>query len=79
VIETSLMLHFHPQLVALEKIPDDAPADFPPYDMYPTRTDGCRPPGCCPRPEAPARRKASGWAHDIVEGIAAAVCKEFAL
>ena len=61
VIETSLMLHFHPQLVALEKIPDDAPADFPPYDMYPTRTEWVPPSGCCPRPEAPARRKASGW------------------
>jgi len=39
VLETSMMLHYHPSLVRLDLIPDDGPADFPPYDMYPTRTD----------------------------------------
>jgi creatinine amidohydrolase len=37
VIETSLMLHYHPSLVRVDLIPDDGPADFPPYDVYPTR------------------------------------------
>jgi creatinine amidohydrolase len=37
VIETSLMLHFHPALVRTDLIPDDGPADFPPYDVYPSR------------------------------------------
>jgi creatinine amidohydrolase len=38
VIETSLMLHYHPSLVRVDLIPaDEAPADFPPYDVYPTR------------------------------------------
>lgn len=37
VIETSLMLHYHPELVRLDLVPDDGPADFPPYDVYPTR------------------------------------------
>lgn len=37
VIETSLMLHFHPALVRTDLIPDDSPADFPPYDVYPSR------------------------------------------
>ena len=37
VIETSLMLHYHPSLVRTDLIPDEAPADFPPYDVYPTR------------------------------------------
>lgn len=37
VIETSLMLHYHPELVRLDLLPDDGPADFPPYDVYPTR------------------------------------------
>jgi creatinine amidohydrolase len=39
VLETSMMLHYHPSLVRLDLIPDDGPADFPPYDMYPTRPD----------------------------------------
>jgi len=39
VLETSMMLHYHPSLVRLDLIPDDGPADFPPYDMYPSRTD----------------------------------------
>lgn len=37
VIETSLMLHYHPALVRTDLIPDDGPADFPPYDVYPSR------------------------------------------
>jgi creatinine amidohydrolase len=31
------MLHYHPELVRLDLLPDDGPADFPPYDVYPTR------------------------------------------
>ena len=37
VIETSLMLHYHPSLVRVDLIPGDGPADFPPYDVYPSR------------------------------------------
>ncbi len=37
VIETSLMLHYHPSLVRVDLIPDEPPADFPPYDVYPSR------------------------------------------
>jgi creatinine amidohydrolase len=37
VIETSMMLHYHPSLVRLDLIPDEPPADFPPYDVYPSR------------------------------------------
>ena len=36
-IETSLMLHYHPSLVRVDLIPADPPADFPPYDVYPSR------------------------------------------
>jgi len=39
VLETSMMLHYHPSLVRMDLLPDDGPADFPPYDMYPSRTD----------------------------------------
>ena len=45
VLETSMMLHYHPELVRLDRIPNDPPADFPPYDIYPTRTDWVPPSG----------------------------------
>jgi creatinine amidohydrolase len=35
VMETSLMLHLHPDLVDMGKVPMHPPASFPPYDVYP--------------------------------------------
>jgi creatinine amidohydrolase len=37
VIETSLMLHFHPDRVRKELIPDNPSANPPPYDVFPGR------------------------------------------
>ena len=45
VLETSMMLHHHPSLVRMDLLPDDGPAEFPPYDMYPSRTDWVPPSG----------------------------------
>ena len=45
VIETSLLLHYYPELVHVELIPDDQPANFPPYDLYPHHTDWVPPSG----------------------------------
>lgn len=39
VIETSLMLHYYPELVRMDLLPDDGPADFPNYDVYPPIPD----------------------------------------
>jgi creatinine amidohydrolase len=36
VLETSLMLHLHPQLVDMEKVIDHPAASFPPYDIFPS-------------------------------------------
>ncbi len=35
VMETSVMMHLHPELVRLDAIPDDPPAAFPPYETFP--------------------------------------------
>ena len=45
VLETSMMLHLFPSLVAMEKIPADGPATTPPYDVYPTDTSWIPPSG----------------------------------
>lgn len=79
VIETSLMLHYHPSLVSLDRIPDDGPADFPPYDMYPTRTEWVPPSGVLSSAKGATASKGRRMAEDIVSGIAAAVRREFAL
>lgn len=39
VLETSLMMHFHPELVRADRIPDNAPMEVPPYDVWPARTN----------------------------------------
>jgi creatinine amidohydrolase len=39
VIETSLMLHFQPELVHKPLIPDNPSAKPPPFDMFPARRD----------------------------------------
>lgn len=36
VLETSLMLHLHPELVNMDKVMDHEPATFPPYDVFPS-------------------------------------------
>jgi creatinine amidohydrolase len=35
LIETSMMLHWHPELVDVRRLPPDALGNFPPYDVYP--------------------------------------------
>lgn len=39
VLETSLVMYFHPELVRGDRIPDNAPMDAPPYDVWPARTE----------------------------------------
>lgn len=39
VLETSLMLVLHPELVNLDAAIDHPPATFPPYDVYPAPQD----------------------------------------
>lgn len=46
VLETSLMLHLHPNLVDMDKVADHPPATFPPYELFPvdpslTPSSGC--------------------------------------
>lgn len=39
VMETSVMLYRHPELVDMSKLATDVPAQFPPYDVYPVSFD----------------------------------------
>jgi len=79
VIETSMMLHYHPQLVSLERIPSHRPAQFPIYDMYPARTAWVPSSGVLSSAKDSSREKGRRLVTDVVDGIAAAVRHEFGL
>lgn len=77
VLETSMMLHYHPELVRLDRIPNDPPADFPPYDMYPTRTDWVPPSGVLSSAKAATKEKGTAMVEELTKLISGAVKKEF--
>ena len=79
VIETSLMLHYHPALVRLDLIPNDPPAEFPPYDIYPTRVAWVPPSGVLSSAKGASKEKGVAMATELAALISAAVRKEFAL
>ncbi|WP_265307142.1 creatininase family protein [Verminephrobacter eiseniae] len=75
VIETSLMLHYHPSLVRTDLIPDEPPADFPPYDLYPTPKDWVPPSGVLSSAKGASAEKGQRMAHELAQRMAAAVAR----
>lgn len=69
LIETSMMLHLHPELVLREAIPDDGPARFPPFDTYPQTGAGVPASGVL----APARAARAAKGRRIFEATLAAL------
>ncbi|MFZ5790873.1 MAG: creatininase [Pseudomonadota bacterium] len=79
VMETSLMLHYHPEMVRLDKIPDNPGADFPPYDMFPPHREWVPSSGALISAKGATREKGRLMAEQYRRDIAAAVRKEFGL
>jgi creatinine amidohydrolase len=77
VIETSLMLHFHPKLVNLDLIPTDPTADFPPYDLYPACEHWVPSSGVLSSAKGATSDKGKLIATQVADRIAAAVKAEF--
>ena len=77
VIETSLMLHFHPELVKLDQIPDEPPADFLPYDLYPDCQHWVPASGVLSSAQGATLEKGQLIAEQVASAIAAAVKAEF--
>jgi creatinine amidohydrolase len=76
-METSLMLYHHPDLVDMSAIPDDKPADFPPYDVYPTRTGWVPCSGVLSPAHGASSDKGKLLSEDYAAGVTAAIRKEF--
>jgi creatinine amidohydrolase len=77
VIETSLMMHYHPDMVRLDLIPDHPPADFPPYDMFPPHREWVPSSGALTSAKGASPEKGRIIADQVVADIAAAIAKEF--
>lgn len=77
VFETSLMMHFFPDLVDMARLANDPPADFPPYDMYPTRTEWVPPSGVLSPAQGASVEKGRLMAEEYAVRITEAVRREF--
>ncbi len=79
VIETSMMLHYHPNLVRTDLIPDEPPADFPPYDVYPTKKHWVPLSGVLSSAKGATAEKGKLMATELAQRMGAAVAAEFSL
>jgi creatinine amidohydrolase len=77
VIETSMMLHYHPNLVRTDLIPDEPPADFPPYDVYPTKKHWVPLSGVLSSAKGSTAEKGRVMALELAQRMAAAVQEAF--
>ncbi|MCA3239160.1 MAG: creatininase [Curvibacter sp.] len=77
VIETSLMLYYHPTLVRQDLIPGDPPADFPPYDVYPTKRHWVPISGVLSSARGATADKGQRMATEVTKRMAEAVRHEF--
>lgn len=77
VIETSLMLHYHPNLVRTDLIGDDPTADFPPYDIYPTKKNWVPLSGVLTSAKGSTVEKGALMAHQLAQRMAEAVGDAF--
>lgn len=78
VMETSVMLHAHPDLCRADRIPDEPPGDFPAYDRYPV--DTARVPACGALSSAKQASADKGRlvVESVVAGMVAALVEAFA-
>ena len=77
LIETSLMLHFRPDLVAMDRLPNEEPGDFPAYDLFPPTRDGVPPSGALSPPNRGSAEYGARIAADCVAGMRRDILKVF--
>lgn len=79
VIETSLMLHYHRDLVREDLIPDNPAAEAPPYDVWPPRRAWVTDSGALISAKGASAEKGRIMAEQVTADIAAAVRDTFGL
>lgn len=78
VLETSLMLHLHPQLVDMDKTVDHPPATFPPYDRFPSDPSWVPSSGTLSSARKATAEHGNLLFNVCVDGIQCSIRKEFA-
>jgi creatinine amidohydrolase len=79
VMETSVMLHLHPELVQFDKVPLHPPAEFPPYDIYPVDPGRIPSSGALSSARSASAEKGKLMLDEYVDTISAALREEFGL
>ena len=77
VMETSMMLHLHPEVVNMDKVPMHPPADFPLHDMYPYDPATVPASGALSSAAVATAEKGKMFMDEYVEGAAAALDEAF--
>ncbi|MBM3506080.1 MAG: creatininase [Alphaproteobacteria bacterium] len=77
VMETSVMLYLHPELVDMAKAPRHAPADFPIYDLYPPDLSRIPSSGALSPSHIATEEKGRRFVDDYVSGMAGALAEAF--
>jgi creatinine amidohydrolase len=79
ILETSLMMHFHPELVHADRVPDNAPMDAPAYDTWPPRPEWIPDSGSLISAAGASRAKGQCVAECYRVNISAALRREFGI
>ena len=79
VMETSVMLHLHPELVRFDKVPLHPPANFPPYDVYPVEPERIPSSGALSSAKTATAEKGRLMLDEYTETISQALREEFGL
>jgi len=77
IMETSVMLHIHPDKVRLDRIPDNPAPDLPRYDMFPPRREWPPASGVFTSAKTASAEKGKLIFEHYVAQISQAVHKEF--
>lgn len=74
---TSLLFHLRPNLVRSDLIPDHPPAQFPPYEVFPSDTSPIPPDGALSSARPASAAKGKLVIEQIVPDISDALRKAF--
>lgn len=77
VLETSLMMHYYPDLVRHDQIPDNPPADSGSYDVWPAHRSWVPESGALVSAKGASAAKGRLIAEQVGEAIVAAMKREF--
>jgi len=79
VMTTSVMLHLHPELVQMDRVPDHPPVQYPPYDVFPADPATGSPSGVLASARGASAEKGKRLFDEYVAGISKALSVEFKL